>query len=744
MVLFLALTMSVRLLSDPDLGTHLNGGKWIAEHHAVPQKDFSTYTVRGNEYIDVYWLFQLMIFGIWSLAGYKALSLLVAMLSLLLFMILYFRSKNENLNQGMTIALLLYSYLVIEPRFILRPELFTLIFISLLIYILDQYMSGRRKLLFIIPVIMLVWCNMQGLFMLGLIVMAVYFISKWVSDKKPDPKFGLYLAGSILVCLVNPYFIRGFLFPFELFTRLEGENIFHQHIRELTSVMSLDKLVIKDFLFITYTLLTIVALMLTFRRRKLYEWALVAVFLYLSLTAIRNIPLFIVISFPVFNRSFNRIKESITEYGYRRFLTAGGKVVWWLCIAVPVLVIPRMITNEYYRSNSSNSKTGLGIDCWYQPVRAAEFLNTNASHGRIMNSLAFGGWLEWSLQRDVFIDGRLEVMKEPLYLEVVESWKGNLQGLINKYKPGLMVYNYLKYYPWTIQLMKMPEWKLVYIDGFTAIYALNGMDGNKPELSMSELPFSYGNGEEFNESQRDEILKKKPVNWFNRWVHEFYIRGDNKNDEILNIASFCLQTGFPEPAEKLFLQYLNKTDKAGNSVYYALADIYRSWKLREPSRICYDRILSFDPDNITVRNALNELDRVTVTRPYADQPAIAREEAVKFFNQGNDFFKNRQADKALSAYNEAIRLNPGYIKALNNRGILKASSYRQFREAIADFSEAIRLDPVNAEACLGRGSCFFQLNKLDSACKDWKKAYKLGNQGARLLLEQHCGKQGNY
>ena len=102
-----------------------------------------------------------------------------------------------------------------------------------------------------------------------------------------------------------------------------------------------------------------------------------------------------------------------------------GTVVLWICIILPLFLIPRMITNAYYLSNSSYNKTGLGIDPWHQPVRAAEFINKNALHGKIINSLAFGGWLSWSLRQPVFIDGRLEVIKEPLYLEVVKSWNGS-------------------------------------------------------------------------------------------------------------------------------------------------------------------------------------------------------------------------------------------------------------------------------------------------------------------------------
>ena len=731
--------MSVRLLSDPDLGTHLSGGRWIVSHHAVPQKDFSTYTVPGNEYTDVYWFFQILVFGIYSLGGYQALSLLVTVLSVLLFLLLWYRSASESLHGGITTGILLLAFLVIEPRLILRPEMVTFLFLTALTWVLDLYFQNKNRLLFLLPLIMLFWCNVQGLFVLGLIVTAVYFFSKSLTDKKPELRLGLFFLGSLLACFCNPYFIRGFLFPFELFTRLEGENIFHQHIRELTSFSSLDALVAKDYLFLAFTLLTVASAIITIRRRKLHETILLLLFMYLAFTSVRNVPLFVIAAFPVLNRSLNEIRNSLSERGYDKLIHTGEKLLWWSCIIVPLVLIPRLITNEYYHTASSNNKTGLGIDPWYQPVKAAGFIQRNSLNERFINSLAFGGWLSWSLQQPVFIDGRLEVIKEALYLEVVESWKGNLAGLINKYKPGIIIYNYPKYYPWTLQLVKMTEWKLVYIDGFAVIYAREGTAGGSLEVKMQDIAAPYLTGKPLTEAEREEILSRRPLNTPARWLRGFYKCRNFKPDEILNIASFCLQAGYPGPAEQLFLEYLRTCSEINNSVYYALGEIYRVWKLKEPAIICYSHILAASPHDLAAQNALNELSQMSGSqyiKPKGEEP---RNEAVRFFNQGNEYFNSRQPDKALNAYNEAIRLDPAYVKALNNRGILKASAFGQFREAISDFSRVIRLDPSNADAYLGRGSCHFQLKEADSACGDWKKAFSLGKQEARLLLQQNCG-----
>ncbi|MFN3344045.1 MAG: hypothetical protein ACK412_00150 [Chloroherpetonaceae bacterium] len=52
---------------DIDIGFHLHGGKWIWQHRAFPDKDAYTYTVPNNDYIDLHWLYQLLMFGVYSL-----------------------------------------------------------------------------------------------------------------------------------------------------------------------------------------------------------------------------------------------------------------------------------------------------------------------------------------------------------------------------------------------------------------------------------------------------------------------------------------------------------------------------------------------------------------------------------------------------------------------------------------------------------------------------------------------------
>jgi tetratricopeptide (TPR) repeat protein len=95
-------------------------------------------------------------------------------------------------------------------------------------------------------------------------------------------------------------------------------------------------------------------------------------------------------------------------------------------------------------------------------------------------------------------------------------------------------------------------------------------------------------------------------------------------------------------------------------------------------------------------------------------------------------FKN-----ALSDYDRAIQLNPGFILAYNNRGIVRGMG-KDFSGALEDFTRALELKPDYADAWYNRGLAHFQLGEIDAACEDWKAAESLGSPSASRFITQHC------
>jgi hypothetical protein len=326
------------------------------------------------------------------------------------------------------------------------------------------------------------------------------------------------------------------------------------------------------------------------KKHYIHDFILLLVFFYLAFTSIRNIPIFVIIAIPILSKSLYEFSTYIKEKKWYPKTKFFRFLLFFLLLFFSVGVTIRSYTGVYHISNRSYSKFGLGIDKQQQPDAAVKFLLDNKLNGKIINSLGYGGWLEWNLPQPIFIDGRQEVMKEELYQEIITSWNGGLRNLIDKYKPKLLFYNYLKYYIWSVQLTKMSDWRVIYLDGEVVIFASNDYATNIPALNMTNLPIQYNLPKDTNEEQIKQILSIKQPTKFNNWFEGFFKKYDYSCDDITNIASFCLQFKEYKVAEQFFIESLRKSKGNKSLVYYALADIYKINNNQVNLQICLSKI----------------------------------------------------------------------------------------------------------------------------------------------------------
>src|SRR5215467_13387117 len=81
-------------------------------------------------------------------------------------------------------------------------------------------------------------------------------------------------------------------------------------------------------------------------------------------------------------------------------------------------------------------------------------------------------------------------------------------------------------------------------------------------------------------------------------------------------------------------------------------------------------------------------------------------------------------DRAITDFNEAIRLNPQNARAYNNRGSsFFAKGDRD--QAVADFSKAVELDPKNGKFLVSRGRAFEAMNDKARALADYQSILAL-------------------
>src|SRR5262249_49939205 len=88
---------------------------------------------------------------------------------------------------------------------------------------------------------------------------------------------------------------------------------------------------------------------------------------------------------------------------------------------------------------------------------------------------------------------------------------------------------------------------------------------------------------------------------------------------------------------------------------------------------------------------------------------------------------------AIGDYDEAIRINPNYVFAYNNRGFAQFAK-GQYDGAIADYTEAIRLDQQRAISYRNRGIAHLYSGSRANALADLNAAARLMPKDAYIAV----------
>lgn len=605
-VFLLLLILSAKSIGSHDLGTHLRAGQWILQNHAFPAKDTFTYTQTGRDYLDPHSFFQILVFFLEKHFGYVSLPLMNMGLILTIFALIFIRLEISATPSWLSCFLLLASLLMMERRFVIRPEVFSWFYLCLTLLILDLRLFGKN-LLYFLPIIQFLWVNTEGLFVLGLFSMGVYALSGRIHQGRWDPKLVRYGLLALAAGLVNPYFLKGVLFPFTLLTRLQNSNPFKQTIVEFFSpwkYLSTQKFILdyhlQIFVFFLLASAGVLLILLAFKNWKTHEILLFAAFTWLSLSAVRNIPLFALTAVPILSGQFQKIFP-----GWNGGWVSNNKTAL-LMASLILLVSIRVFTGAYYIGDRRVDRFGIDLDQNQLPVKACEFLTQKHLNGRMLNDLGFGGWLNWKGPQPTFIDGRLEVMDDGFYREYVQSAYGNgLNQLINHYHPDLILAEYNASYGWVKQLRELPSWRVIYLDDCAVIYAREGYAPEIPPLNYPSL-LTERNIIPAGDEASFERLRQEATPPFLTWMEGFF-HPLSYPMGLSSMGLFCLREGRYQEARDLFFETFRQAGGGYEEIYFNLGITYLHLQQHNLGRVCLENALKLNPSNPSTRQMLASL-----------------------------------------------------------------------------------------------------------------------------------------
>ncbi|HVZ79178.1 MAG TPA: hypothetical protein VHE12_00095 [bacterium] len=596
----LAALFGLHRINDADLGFHLTAGTWILDHHAVPRTDTSTYTVPDHPYVDLEWLYQVLLVLGFKLGGYSLLSLSHIVLSLLAFYILWRRLEE----QGTPAASLLFcgAVLACEARFRVRPEVPAWLLLGLTLLILEQRAARAKDHLAWLPVLQLLWVNSEGLFFLGFAAMTFFFFSSRIHGGRWDGKLAKMSLVALALSLLNPYFLDGLLFPFHFLGSLGSSGIYRWAVQEFQNPWTFTPAPGADFplsirVYQAFTLVLFTAMALTARRRRFHEWALALFFFALSVAALRNIPLFLLACAPIAARA-------IGEWPWRTWLPFLRRKTW--DHGVPALLALfllgtgwSVVTNRHWVALKVTDRFGLGLDEDALPEGACRFLNDHHLDGRVINDLDSGDWLSWRWGGKTFLDGRLDVMGPDLFQVYTRSQApGGASALASELQPDLFCFQPLIIPAWAAELPHL-GWRLVYLDPVSVIFLRKGYHDEVRSLGPWDPVNERGLDPTLGLRAR-AILERTPPG---PAMADLFHPSDYPN-ELLSLGILSGLCGLTRESEVFFLEGIDRTHGKYWDFFYNLGLLYDFEGRNDLATLCMERVKPVLPKDPALRKIL--------------------------------------------------------------------------------------------------------------------------------------------
>ncbi|GAA4338868.1 hypothetical protein GCM10023165_17790 [Variovorax defluvii] len=157
------------VLRDADTYWHLAAGRWILAHGTVPTVDAFSHSMPGAPWTAFEWLSELVMVGVHRVAGWAGLvALAVACFGLVLSLLMRFLLARMEPVHALLFTGLAASMML--THLLARPHVMAWVLLAVWMSALVNAAEARRAPPWWLPGVMLLWANMHGSFLLGLVL----------------------------------------------------------------------------------------------------------------------------------------------------------------------------------------------------------------------------------------------------------------------------------------------------------------------------------------------------------------------------------------------------------------------------------------------------------------------------------------------------------------------------------------------------------------------------------------------
>lgn len=417
-------------IADTDFFWHLTYGQWIVEHQAIPEVDFFSWTFAGQPYQLTQWLGEATMGFAYNLAGLdgtKALSVILAAVTIGFAWLGARRFVHTSLALGLALVCNLVQ--IVTP---MRPQLFSFALLAVATYMIVSFVDTRRvRYLVAYPLMMVLWVNLHGGFIVGLMMIGMMAtgltVEAYLEGRLKEARKDLVIAwsfvgASTLATFLNPYGVNAILTVLMIGGLRSSAVISEWMPVNLTTELGW---------FYLLNLIPFVAILaVSGVRPRLTHGLIAGFFLVFGLLANRQVAMCAAVMAPLTAALLSRTPH------YAKMLPSmsdqSRPVIYALIVAALVGSFPAIAAK-------GNGTWAATMNLQY-PLKASDFLERHHLTGRVMSDTLEASYL---IHRGipVYVDGRMDLYRDQHFFEwyLASRATPGWEGVIEKHNPTAML-----------------------------------------------------------------------------------------------------------------------------------------------------------------------------------------------------------------------------------------------------------------------------------------------------------------
>ena len=438
-------------LDDGDTNWHLAAGQWMIQHGVVPHTDPFSYTAAGSPWQAHEWLTEVMMATVFRLGGWTGLLVMFGLVLAGAAFLLTAQIGKSLSGLGLLLAVVL-TLACAEPSLLARPHVIALPLLIGWTAVLLNARAADRAPPWWAAGPMLLWANMHGSYVFGLLILGVLGLEALV-EARPEQRlravrdWGLFGGLTLVAILLTPQAIPGLLYPFKVMSMSTLADIAEWNPSDFSKLGTFE-----------ISLLAVLFICLS-RGVKvpLLRLLLLLLLLHMSLQHARQVIVAAMVAALVLAPAIAQAVGGKSEPD-NAGRAAAKPLAWLLAAAAALALIGGREAVAVERGDGPN-----------MPSSALAHVPAALRAQPVLNEYSFGGYLIFSGVRP-FIDGRADMYGDAFtarYARIVGGDHAALEDAIRQY-----------HITWTImpqgnpvvsELDHEPGWRRLYADKYAVV-----------------------------------------------------------------------------------------------------------------------------------------------------------------------------------------------------------------------------------------------------------------------------------